>query len=568
VSRLLAGALAAVAISVAWSLGAPAEADALVGAPTAPPIPWQEVVLTPGGETVSVGAQNYLARLAEHSAQLDGLATDRGLSSLLAGNEGLGAAASRAGMLPRLAAFAVNPWTAVGAVGAYFACKELLGGCWLFGDGDGAKSPASGFTWTRSELGVGTITGPVWILTNYPGSGFGVRQSIWQGQGGFPGDCTGGLTSPGVGAWTAEGGSGSANCGGAYGVVTGQRGSYVLRDDGLVKAQYGGATAPTTGQPATGNYWNCETATSGPQPSTPVQWRCLARALQEEYPKVGQNIGAAISDRVKPAGSGTVGVPNCSGLLWSGCKRLMESWDLDPVRAPLGFQGAYVDKPGSAVIRWSPGPGVEVGTGTVITVVTNPDPELMPLVMPELPEDPNETYQHYVELVEAAGFPSPAIVVNPTANPGFGPSAVTGAQPQPGSRVDPQSNPTATVNVNPADAPPAAGGGIASPSLTPLGEVEIPCTKFPFGVFCWIYEGLGGWSGDAACSGDTGALNLNAPFKSNPSGSTDTAIPFKLCMFDPAVQVFRPVLLLLAVFCLAWFFSSAAMGLGGSEPQE
>jgi hypothetical protein len=34
------------------------------------------------------------------------------------------------------------------------------------------------------------------------------------------------------------------------------------------------------------------------------------------------------------------------------------------------------------------------------------------------------------------------------------------------------------------------------------------------------------------------------------------------------VQVFRPVILIVATFGMVWFFSAAALGLGGTEANE
>lgn len=278
--------------------------------------------------------------------------------------------------------------------------------------------------------------------------------------------------------------------------------------------------------------------------------------------RVGEYIASQIegSEVPNPYGSIVV-VPDCDGLLYATCAELLEEQGLSPERDDRNWETADLDLEPDEVIEMEPAPATEVETGTKVTVVTNPDESGMPLVVP--PITPGENYADYVKKLGGGWLPENHVLSPEFTDPHFGPNDVTRTSPQPGTRADPASETEIDIYTNDADAPPAAGTwsapSIPGLDLSPFGEVEIGCNDFPFGVFCWIGDGLTSWGSSGSCP----SFNL-------PLGSTVGAdgLPVDFCDFEPAMEIVRPIIVLVSAFCLAYLFAAAAMGFGGSTGSE
>jgi hypothetical protein len=77
--------------------------------------------------------------------------------------------------------------------------------------------------------------------------------------------------------------------------------------------------------------------------------------------------------------------------------------------------------------------------------------------------------------------------------------------------------------------------------------------KFPFGVFGWIANTLGGWTG-----GEAFAPVFTFPM---PGDVPDLHVDLKPYA-DPVMAIVRPVLLIVSVLGLMWLFAASAMGFG------
>jgi hypothetical protein len=280
-------------------------------------------------------------------------------------------------------------------------------------------------------------------------------------------------------------------------------------------------------------------------------------------PEVGQWVAAQIEDsEIKDPYATYVNVPDCDGLLWGACEDLLEEEGLEPVRQSEDWEGAVIEKAAGAVLQLKPASGAEVVAPSKVTVTTNPDEGGMPLVVPAIV--PGEGYEDYIAKLKEQFKPKETVLSPEFTDPAFGPNDVTRTSPKPGTRADPSSEPSLDVFTNPPDAPPAAGTwsapAIPAISLDPLTGVTIGCNDFPFGIFCWIGSGFTGYGSSGACP------QIGVPVGTSVDVSNE--LPFDLCQFEPAMEVIRPVLVLVAAFSLAYLFAAAAMGFGGGSNED
>ncbi len=89
-------------------------------------------------------------------------------------------------------------------------------------------------------------------------------------------------------------------------------------------------------------------------------------------------------------------------------------------------------------------------------------------------------------------------------------------------------------------------------NFSPL-QATSPCTTFPFGVPCWVVGALGGFGGSSNCP------SWHLPLTGFGGGD----VPLDLCVMQPAVDIFRGLLLIACTLGLGWLFMGAAMGFGG-----
>jgi hypothetical protein len=260
-------------------------------------------------------------------------------------------------------------------------------------------------------------------------------------------------------------------------------------------------------------------------------------------------------DSTDPTAS-TVTVPSCAGDLYAQCAAKLQAAELVPARSTVTFPQTDLEKPADAVLTLNPAGGAAVDTGTSVTVTTNPPPSEYPRMVPS--PAAGETYSAYIARLQSLDLVGSVTVLSEAnTDTSKGPDEVVRVRPVPGSAVAPGS--TVTIEANPSTAP-AAGGptpgpwgvpAIPSLNLEPLSQVT-PCTVFPFGVPCWIVGALGGFGGSSNC-----------PSWAFPETSFGGSFPIDLCILNPAVAIFRPLALVVAMFGLAWLFMGAAMGFGG-----
>jgi hypothetical protein len=132
---------------------------------------------------------------------------------------------------------------------------------------------------------------------------------------------------------------------------------------------------------------------------------------------------------------------------------------------------------------------------------------------------------------------------NGDGNPDDAPAEDPAPDPAPNSAPDPLGHPG-------PDSIPAVDFG-------PL-SVDSGCTKFPFGVPCWVLGALGGWSGAGSCP------SFEFPMPNMAGGD----VPVDFCTLQPMVDVVRPVVAIGSLIGLAWLFMGAAMGFGAASTEE
>jgi len=274
-----------------------------------------------------------------------------------------------------------------------------------------------------------------------------------------------------------------------------------------------------------------------------------------DYPVLGQTIdnglGGPSSDPIVARST----VPNCTGDLYDACASKITSAGLVPARTTLTPAQADIEKPADSVVSTSPASGETADTDSTVTVTANPGTSTMPVLVPSIAA--GQTYAQYLADLQARGLVGSSVVLSDALlDPTRGPNAAVRATPEPGTRVAPGT--AVEVSTNPATAPtPGAGAGsmpdVPAINLEPLSQ-GTPCTTFPFGVPCWVVGALGGFSGSANC-----------PSWDFPLGGyfSEDGLTLDLCVLQPAVDIFRPLLLVATFLGLGWLFMGAAMGFGG-----
>lgn len=453
-----------------------------------------------------------------------------------------------AGLLPSLGAVLSF---GVGTVIGSEICHVIgIEGCWYFGSegADPAETGPGEWSYRTAPL----TTAEPGVYQDAPG----YQWYYWQGAWIKSYDGYGGLTKcPGVSIappsamsafWPLNGGS----CSGVkYDAGAAIRWSMENRT-----LEY-----HATDNPAIGNYSH----------TAPSDWSNRAATALKNQPddSPAGRVGQYIASQIEGSGVASpyavyVEIPDCGAFLWGECAEQLEELGLEPSRVELDWETAVLTKPADAVVETSPAKGATVETGTKITVTTNPPEEGMPIVIPA-PEE-GETYDEYAARLNPALTPERHDLEAAYVDPSTGPNGVVDVLPEPETRLDPSTSHEVKVSTNPADAPaPSAAWSppeIPSIDLTPLSAVAIGCTDFPFGIFCWIGDGLTAWGPGGECP------QLGVPFGS--SIGLDDELAFDTCLFEPAMEIVRPVLILVAAFSLAYLFAAAAMGFGGGTGDD
>jgi hypothetical protein len=179
------------------------------------------------------------------------------------------------------------------------------------------------------------------------------------------------------------------------------------------------------------------------------------------------------------------------------------------------------------------------------------DPLVERVAVPQ--PEPGEKVQTYVQTLTELGLEPNVVTLTETQmDPAAGPDTVITVVPQPGTRVEPGS--VVTVRANPPDAPPATAlptcAGVTVPAIN-LAPLSVPLASvFPFGVFGWLADTLGGWGGGGALP----TLDIPIP---------GIAAPLHLDVawaIDPIMAVLRPLMLIVSLLGLCWLFASSALG--------
>lgn len=277
-----------------------------------------------------------------------------------------------------------------------------------------------------------------------------------------------------------------------------------------------------------------------------------------------------IADHKELVGA-VVTVPNCDGLLYASCSELLEERGLKPNRVQKDWRAADTDKEADEVIELEPARSTEVERGSTVTVVTNPDEAGMPVVIPAPGAD--ETYAEYVARLNPALSPHEHLLGEVDENPSYGPNAVTGTSPAPGTRVDPSVQTQLSVSVNPSTAADPGSSSAWSPpgidpiDLSPITNLHVGCNTFPFGIFCWLKDGLTSWGPGGSCP------SLSLPFIRFDQGPEvgefkGAHLESSTCGFEPAMEIIRPTLVVLACISIAAMFAYAALGIGGQAGSD
>lgn len=445
------------------------------------------------------------------------------------------------------------------AFAAYEVCNVVMDGCLSFVDDGGVDEGTGMWIWSnRGFEAAGIKTSPMVFYYQEGAANYETPA------GHYPEDCSAALAAPKGTTGAALGVKGGENyCGPEIGYVVGGQ-SIPTRSPGGYRVDYGGEVGSAHSGPDYCRGWGASDACQS-SPDSEGWSAAAATGLKEHVdPEVGQWVASKIegSEVVDPYVT-EVELPDCVGVPWTTCRDTLEELELVPERVELDWQTADIELAPDTVVQTEPLPGVELETGTKVTVTTNPDEAGMPLIIPT--PEPGETYDEYVARLSPGLNPSRSNVSPEFTDPSVGPNGVLRVIPQPGTRANPESETEVEVQTNPADAPAPSGSSWTAPAippldLSPLAGVTIGCNDFPFGIFCWIGDGLTSWGASGQCP------DVDVPLGS--SAGVESGLPFDFCQFEPAMEVIRPILVLLAGFTLAYMFAAAAMGFGGSGSED
>jgi hypothetical protein len=268
----------------------------------------------------------------------------------------------------------------------------------------------------------------------------------------------------------------------------------------------------------------------------------------DAYPALTQFIGDTIETPPNK-----IDVPDCTGMTIQQCLAALEAAGFQGVHhtVTLNPDEAVQGLPPLTIVETDPRRRTQVDVDGDIIIRRNPRPEDFPVRVPNIVpgEDVGDAQQAIID-----ADLSPHITRAPAPDPTVGPDQVTrtAVDPVPGSDV--ARGTSINVEVNPSDAPwpPGTGpGGGKSIDLSPLSAIT-PCTKFPFGVPCWINDALGGWS----VAGHAPVVDLAIPY-------FDKSWHVDLSVMQPVVDIMRPLLLLASLLGLGLLFMRLTGGFGG-----
>jgi hypothetical protein len=169
----------------------------------------------------------------------------------------------------------------------------------------------------------------------------------------------------------------------------------------------------------------------------------------------------------------------------------------------------------------------------------------------------NELATTYKSELESLGFTEVTVQTLPEddTDTELGPGAATSVAPAAGTQALPSTD--ITVEANPDTAGPAEPTkGIGGPTLPgiKLPSFGVLCKGFPFGVPCWLVQGIESWSSSAVAP-EWGVENLEI------DGHKITG-KFKLAELEPIMEKVRPAMVIFATFGLVLLFYGFAKGGG------
>jgi hypothetical protein len=257
-----------------------------------------------------------------------------------------------------------------------------------------------------------------------------------------------------------------------------------------------------------------------------------------------------------PAIPGLAQVPACIGVASTGseCKALVEHVGFTEVSIEvLSEAHADLSRGANEVVRLEPGEGSYVETSHHILVLVNPS--TLPREIPA-PAKADELASEYQSELESDGFTHVSVSSLPEVDidPHVGPDDVAYTSPAEGT-VQPLSD-LVDIESNPDTAPsPSESGGIPAPTLPGIHvpNFTVLCTRFPFGVPCWLYEEFSLWSTTAVVP------KWEIPIEWKALGWRTTLI-VSLEPFEGAMEIIRPVLIALSTIALVILFYSFAIG--------
>lgn len=276
--------------------------------------------------------------------------------------------------------------------------------------------------------------------------------------------------------------------------------------------------------------------------------------------RVGQKIASKIEgSEVKNPYQAYVSIPDCDGLVYATCAKELEEAGLEPQREEIDWSEVTTTTP-AEVLELEPAPETEVEVPSKVTVITNPDEEGMPLVIPA--PEAGETYDDYAARLNPALEPTQKVVSDANADAELGADAVLATDPSGGSKLPPTGGQVDVYTNPPYMAP---GGAAWEPpevpgiDLSPF-EMVTPCEVFPFGAACWFVEAIEDF---ALVSGKCPTWDME--FLGVLSSEHDEQ-ELGLCAIAPVVEGVRPwVFFVGSIFMVLTF---AAIARSGGTPSD
>ncbi len=502
-------------------LATPGTASAFIG---------ESVVLNPAKTDLTGPAKTiltnptFLPETTDGAAALGGVAEESAAAGVFEG----------AGILPALASVVSF---GVGTVIGSEICKVIgIEGCWYFGS-EGAD-PATGvaeYHWNWIGAGEG----------KYPFNWYWSRGEAGYKYGSGAKSACGNVIPGGMSLFDATGGNTACGVGEKIPTPNGLPWRWAMENRVL--------DYHAVDDPGTSNYAY----------TAPSNWsEKLAKQLKEHSGDAAGRVGQKIASKI--GGSGVsdpyphkVTIPSCSGESWIECKGDLEELELVPERVELDWSDAHLDLAPDEVVELDPAPStkVEVPSESAVVVTTNPDDAGMPIVVPQ--PEPGETYSHYAARLNSGLSPERHDLEAAFVSPSTGPNGVVSVQPEPETRLDPSTTHKVDVSTNPADAPmvaaPWSPPSIPSISMAPLTTLGSPCSVFPFGLLCWLGEGLAQFNTAGVCPHAAVPVNDEADFELTLCGETS----------DQVMGYVRPALLLVFIVGCGFLFAKATKAIGG-----